>query len=189
MKSDRIQRARRQKRGTASVEVVVMLPFFILVYAGVYYMHGHYSGRQQAMLTARTCAWSFAAAGCPKSGEEDFKRCLSPKGDGADLLELPADDSPPPTHDPDGVGSKVGHALDTIQKIPVLGDAVGWLFGRPLGASATQLVQLPRPAVSNTERIAVTGRYYTMCNSTPKSWSTLAKDIFCSVLGKGTLNC
>jgi hypothetical protein len=56
----------------------MMLAFFIICFFGIYWMHAHYAGRQQAMLRARSCAWVYAAGGCEdKAG---LTKCLADDG-------------------------------------------------------------------------------------------------------------
>src|SRR3954453_9582048 len=53
------------RRGTASVEVVVMLPVFVILFASGFYLHGLITAAQDAGIAARGCAWAHAVAGCP----------------------------------------------------------------------------------------------------------------------------
>jgi hypothetical protein len=80
-----------RQRGTASVEVVMMLPFFIVAFFGVYWMHAHYVGRQQAMLRARSCGWVYAAGAC--EDKEGLRKCL--ENDGRAQVEPSAGTSKP----------------------------------------------------------------------------------------------
>jgi len=182
------QQARKRRRGTASIEAIVILPFFIFMFASVYYMHAHYSGRQQAMLIARTCLWKFAAEGCKPEDKEELTACLAPTGGEADEPDLkPDDEHPQKTHD--GVTGGAARVLDVIQKIPVLKNAIAWLFGKPVSATALYVVKLPAYTMQKKERYVAAGSYHTLCNSPPKNWGTLAKEIFCGFLGAGTLGC
>jgi hypothetical protein len=67
-----------RRRGTASVEVVMMLPVFIVAFFGLYWMHSHYMARQQAMSRARSCGWVYAAGAC--EDKDGLKKCLENDG-------------------------------------------------------------------------------------------------------------
>jgi hypothetical protein len=198
MDAPRRSRAKLRQRGTASVEAIIMLPFFIFMFASVYLMHAHYSGRQQAMLTARSCVWRFAANGCREDEKEDLQECLSPNGAEPAPVDVRKEDEPPPQQERDeeaqkqkegGVTGGVADVLAVLEKIPILKSAVTWLFGRPVGATAKRIVQLPSYALPKQDRFVAYGSYHTLCNSIPKSFSQLGKDIFCSFVGSGTFDC
>jgi len=183
LKTRRTRAARTRRRGTASVEVVMMLPFFIILYAGIYYIHAHYIGRQQAQLRARACTWEFAASGC-----EDRRRleaCLKDPTDGEAPTDAPSvpgeNEAPAVATSSVGGGSGV---LDKLSKIPLLGGAITWLFGKPVTVTAGQLAHIPdKPSLDGTTAIRVSGKYYTMCNTVPKDWDDVAVQIFCEFMG------
>ena len=54
----------RCERGTASGEIVVMLPVFILLFFGVMHIHRQGLAQQEAQTAARACAYYFAVNGC-----------------------------------------------------------------------------------------------------------------------------
>lgn len=209
-----IERRRLRQRGTASVEVVMMLPFFIIVFFGLYWMHAHYMGRQQAMLRARSCGWVYAAGAC-----EDKKRlteCLANDGreksegsaqagggangtwpnPSADQTNEPADPSspepgqgqqqgPPAKAGGDIGGSQTTAVLSKLEGIPLLGDAIKWIFGKPVTINADEPISTTTPELFSTEvQGTVTGHYSTLCNSKPENWKNVAHDIFCKFVGK-----
>ena len=61
-------RRNRGSRGAALVEALVVLPFFILIFAGIGYLGKLYSTRQVVGVQARKCAWMAAYNACPSSG-------------------------------------------------------------------------------------------------------------------------
>ena len=164
-----------RQRGTASVEVVMMLPFFIMVYAGLHYVHGRYLGRELALTRARACAWAYSKAGC--DGPEP-PECEKPDTGGAAL-----DD---PKNNADGGALSV---INKIGEIPFIGDLVkapfDMLFGDPLAIKAYQDVRLPSDPSLGPEVFKVGGaykgtpHYFTLCNTKRKDWGDVAKDIFC----------
>jgi len=186
----RARAARLRRRGTASVEVIVMLPFFLIAYSGIYFMYGHYMGRQQALLRARSCAWVYAAGGCEDKGALDS--CLSNpppvlNPDGSE--KHPTAVQPPDGSDPDTKvraadgENPVSEVIEKLEGIPVLGDAIKWLLGKPVTVHARQLVHLSKSSLKPGD-ISVGSEYHTICNSVAKRWEQVAKDIFCNFVGK-----
>lgn len=197
----------------------MMLPFFIIVFLGIYWMHGHYAGRQQAMLRARSCAWVFAAGACEDSTKLD--ECLKndggrsaekehkaqgdangswPKPDaqqtaGAKKEEgasaLSDQQGPPMQADGEIGGAKVNEVMSKLEGIPLLGSAIKWLFGKPVTVNAREPISVPRPTFVDgaIDDILVRGSYHTLCNSKPQSWSDLANKIFCNFVGKNFPGC
>lgn len=166
-----------------------MLPFFLIVYAGIFYMHSHYMGRQQALLRARSCTWSYAAAGCPD--KEELRKCLAPSTFTLGEVSQSGPDEegagPPPVETAGvgttQVGSDLGGRLDKLKKVPLLGGVITWLFGEPVSATAIQLVQIHESLISRAERKPLKAHYYMMCNTAPKNWEDTAKRIFCGFVG------
>lgn len=205
-----------RQRGTASVEVVMMLPFFFIVFFGIYWIHGHYAGRQQAMLRARSCGWVYAAGAC--EDKKGLEACLKddgrPDGDkekasgsasgrwpNADPSQRtppstgndpnqqqpPADDQDGPPAEAGGElgGSKTTAVLSKLEGIPLLGDAIKWLFGKPVTVNANEPTTVPEPTyLGEQQDVMVGGSYHTLCNSKPENWKELAHDIFCKFVGK-----
>lgn len=186
---------RRRRAGTASVEVIVMLPFFLIVYSGIYFMYGHYMGRQQALLRARSCAWTYAAGGC--DDKETLETCLrnpprTPNADGTERDEdapakQPSDDANAEIKagavGGDDPNNPVAKVINTLEGIPVLGDAIKWLLGKPVTVQGRQFVHLSKSSLKASD-IIVGAKYHTLCNSVPKRWEQVAKDIFCNFVGK-----
>lgn len=191
----------------------MMLPFFIIVFFGIYWMHAHYAGRQQAMLRARSCAWVFAAGACEdkatleaclkddggRSAEKDSKAGGAANGswpnpdaeqaggptkeEGA--TELDDQQGPPAKAGGEIGGSKVNSVLSKLEGIPLLGDAIKWIFGKPVTVNAREPISAVTPSFTQAEmqEILVGGSYHTLCNSKPQSWKDLAHDIFCNFVG------
>jgi hypothetical protein len=169
-----------------------MLPLFILMFASIYLMHGHFVGRQQAMARARSCVWAYAMKGCPdqEPDKRRLRKCLDPpNGVRAKDADVKSDDEENPDRYTDAPADRVGDVLDKVGKIPALGGAVRWLFGKPVEAKAVQEVRLPAYTLPKQDRFFAAAKYYTMCNSVPKDWGQVGKDIFCSFVGKGTFGC
>ncbi|UJR82148.1 TadE/TadG family type IV pilus assembly protein [Sandaracinus amylolyticus] len=54
----------RDTRGAAYAEVVLMMPVFISLFAGIGFFHHFYMARMDAAAEARRCAWAYANGGC-----------------------------------------------------------------------------------------------------------------------------
>jgi hypothetical protein len=59
------------RRGTATIEAVMALFVFVLVWAGVHYMGDLYNAQLRTESEARTCAWLISAGAC----EVEVKGC------------------------------------------------------------------------------------------------------------------
>src|SRR5262249_32673452 len=80
-----MRRSRRSARGTALIEVTIVLTFLAIVFAGVVYLGRRELALQQALLTARSCAWRYAHGACkelpPGCPEEMFQRGVADEPD------------------------------------------------------------------------------------------------------------
>ena len=152
----------------------MMLPFFIIAYAGLYYMHGLYTARQQALTKARACAWEYARNACTSVPAG----CEAVSGD--------AVWSSGSTEDPSNSASSGGGSiLSNIRSVPVVGTLIGGvidgIFGRPLRADASHETRFT-PKFAPQAR-TVGGEYFTLCNTEPRTWGQVARDIFCGFVG------
>jgi hypothetical protein len=50
--------------GAASIEAVVLLPCFLLLFFAIYGIHSRYEAKQRALANARHCAWVYSQRGC-----------------------------------------------------------------------------------------------------------------------------
>ena len=88
-----------------------------------------------------------------------------------------------------GVGnSKVGKIMNKFESVPVLGDALHYLFGTPVLGKARQSVRFNQSRIAHTE-VTIGGAYGTLCNSVPKKWSNVAHEIFCGFMNNEFPNC
>jgi hypothetical protein len=60
----RSRRSRRGERGAALTETIVVVPVFIVIFAGMIFFHQTVAKTQQAMAIARRDAWNRALQGC-----------------------------------------------------------------------------------------------------------------------------
>lgn len=167
----------------------MMLPFFLIVFGGLYYMHGHYMGRQQALLRARSCTWTYAAGGC--QDRKTLDACLTDRaGNTPDAPQQANEetDSPPVNGDDVGDGSGPGF-LKKLANAPVIGGAITWLFGKPVSVRAKEPVHLRHNPTAGPSEFVVRGSYFTMCNTVPKPWAGVAHEVFCGFVGDDFPSC
>jgi len=55
---------RRQSRGAASIEAVIVLPVFVILFVGIFFVRDLHASKLRADEQARRCAWLYSAAGC-----------------------------------------------------------------------------------------------------------------------------
>jgi hypothetical protein len=59
---------RKGERGAALVEMLVVVPVFIVLFAGMIFLHRTVAKTQRSMLAARREAWKSAMSGCAANG-------------------------------------------------------------------------------------------------------------------------
>ena len=62
--ASRSTRSRRRQRGAAYAETVVMLPFFIMVWSCIIYVHNAYAEKVKLMAKNRNCVMTYAYDAC-----------------------------------------------------------------------------------------------------------------------------
>jgi hypothetical protein len=74
------RRFARRTRGVASVEAVVALPFFVLIFVSLFYLRDELLKKHQLSMTARTCAWLYSESNCQAipAGCQDYLTVPSP---------------------------------------------------------------------------------------------------------------
>lgn len=156
------------QRGTASVEIVVMLPVFILLFLGVMHIHSKGLAQQEAQTAARACAYYFAVNGCTDDAAEH------PICDGIDVGKTAKiKDAGSDTEEHHGF-------LTEVEGWPILGTAVQMLFGE--GSRA--LAQREAQSFIGTEPSQVSGRFFMVCNTRSVSWSDRMGELLCGAASK-----
>jgi len=160
----------RCQRGTASVEIVVMLPLFILLFVGVIHVHRVGLVRQEALATARACAFHFAVNGCTDAAAEH-----------AICAGLNPQKGSPLTNDEAGKDTREHHSLiEAIGSWKVVDHLVSGLFGARASARAERSV----PGFMSRHDRKVQGTFYVVCNTVPESWSDKASELMCGAASK-----
>jgi hypothetical protein len=146
------------------MEIVVMLPVFILLFLGVLHIHSAGLARQNAQSAARACACHYAVNGCTEEAAKD------PICDG---LQVGKEGSV------EGGDEDTKQAQDSIwdelSSWPVFGKVVSLLFGEGASARSEQVAQA---FVGDHDR-KVSGRFYMVCNTVSQSWSGKISELLC----------
>jgi len=146
----------------------MLLPVFILIFAGIVYVEKLWENRQQTLLQARKCAWLYANAGC--DAQNLPQACV-------DVLQNTTELSESNTL----AKSMNGGVLDGLTEVPLIGPVVEGLFASAFYSRSSRQIQ--RTPVLGEETVVVVGSYYLMCNEKKRDMLDLIKDAFCSTLG------
>lgn len=159
-----IARFLRDTRGAVFAEAAVMLPFFIIVWGCINFVHDYYSARITLSARAKTCAWQYANDGCVGALPPG---CLRSGGSG----DVTTSDLP------DGAGSIV----DDFAALPIVHGAVTRVLGQSANISADSTVA--RPPVLGGGTTALYSRHSVMCNELPRDPIEVARPAFCALTG------
>ncbi len=160
-------KTRRRRSGTASLEAVMLLSVFILIFAGIRYVETLWESRQQVLLQARKCAWLYANAGCE---EENLPQdCIEILQDATGLPERNA-----------LAESMNGGVLDGLAEVPLIGPVIEGLFANAFTSRAERQVQ--QTPLIGERTVAIIGNYYLMCNEKKRDMLDLITDAFCSTV-------
>ncbi len=154
--------------GTASVEAVVVLPVFIIIFVSVFYVRSQVLSRQAAETKARTCAWAYSMINCEDAYPPGCEVVLQP-GNGAGRVT-------------DTVGNAIsGVASDRAGPVitNVLQPAIDTVFGSSLDARTKQSYQ--RPALYGGGTATSSGSYHLACNLKTETLPEVAQDAWNSL--------
>jgi hypothetical protein len=157
----------RDTRGAAYTEVIVMMPVFISLFAGIGFFHHLYSARMDAGTLARRCAWAYANGGCDAvpAGCEGVTRGSAPPT------------SPSPAQgDVDEARGQVAQ-LDDEMPMPAASSILDAILGTTTTTRADEQVPMPQ-WIGGGERPA-TCRYAVACNERERTLGSLVRDAFC----------
>jgi hypothetical protein len=151
---------RRTHQGSASVEVVVMLPVFVVLFTGIHHVHGVAMARLEARAAARGCAYQFAMAAC---------RDLSP------AVDLCASAEPLRGAPLDGASGEdaSNSVLESIEDWPLLGPMVTSVFGESASARAEREAH----AYLGDDPTVAVGDLHLVCNTEPRAWNGIASHV------------
>lgn len=165
---------RNCERGTASLEAVLVLAVFLIVYVGLFHMHKLQGNVLVARAQARSCAWRYSNAGC---------RDGAPDGCGeASTSDMQLADE----NDSDrGI-------LDSITDLGVIGPVLGQVLGTAVDLRVGRTVE--HTAMFGDEDITVGARIYLLCNERNRTMEEIAQDTACALIARdsflgSTLGC
>ena len=144
----------RDERGTASIEAAVMLPFFIIAWAGLLYTYTGQDTLLKQRTLARHCAWAYSNSGC---------ETLPPGCEAMGRTAMPSDGAP------------------DWSSVPVLGTFVPTFFGEMVTVGSSQ--ELQRPPLFGGGTANATAPYSIMCNERYRSMGEILHDTMCDQLG------
>lgn len=162
---------KRCARGTASVEAVIALPVFVVLFIGLFFVRELTGAKLEADRHARSCAWAYAMnncehipAGCagvllvPSSGAPDA-------GFEAKLREAEN-------------GMRSGEGSGVVMKIlrSIVLDAVTSSVTKKF--DATKPLQRERPNLFGGGKSQVIGKYRLSCNLPSKTQQQFAEDVW-----------
>jgi hypothetical protein len=161
-------RSRAAERGAATVEALVLLPAFFLIWALVHFVHGVMAEKILVGQIARTCAWEHMTSGC----ETPPPRCTIASG-----AEMADDDLV------DGVAAVAALQAELQAYRVDVEAAIGPIF-RPF-FGVTRKGEVARPALVGEGAAAVAVQLSTMCNDRPGEQTvvSVATPSFCALTG------
>lgn len=149
-------------RGAASVEAVVVLPIFLVLFISLFYVRDQVLAKQAAQEQARTCAWLYSWNNCNAQGMP--AECEGVVTDNPMLGEVPSEVT-------DALGGDSFFADIVAGMIePVLEVA----FGSSADAKVTR--DVARPLLYGGETSTVVGKYHIACNLAPTTAPEVALD-------------
>lgn len=157
------------------VEAVVVIPVLLVLWLSLYYAGGLFLARQEADVTARSCAWLYSANDCEEV----------PAGCGEFLVDSHAASVAPEVSDTLPHGAQT--AMNGGDAEDIIGSIFSELVATPFLAAFTSSVDakvdqpVQQPALYGGGMKVVSGRYHLACNlrrDTPeamakRAWSTL----------------
>jgi hypothetical protein len=171
MKSRLATLAREQQRGAATVEAILALFAFILIWSGVIYMGRLYQTQLQAKATARTCAWLMSASACQSTPSE------------CSVVIHDEDDSDKSQNLKDRAETLAFRGrIARLAQAPLKGQLAN-LFGGHVGATSAHPIE--RPPLLGGGTVELSARYSLPCNTKKTTVKDTASDMMNTVLEDG----
>jgi len=158
----------RDTRGSAMTEGVIILPFLIIVFGCIYWVHARYMKRIQVGIEARACAWAYvnnACEGDPPAG------CKIDPGATMTNDDFTAE-----------LGESGTSAIEELRNaVGILGPVLDAVFGRDI--TTTVQAEVPRPQVIGGGSRKVIAQYALVCNEKRRDLLDVVWDIFHDLTG------
>ncbi len=148
-------------RGVASAEAVVALPFFVLIFVGLFYVRDELLKKHQLGMMARTCAWIYSENNCQvfPPGCQDYLKPPSPSSSKAsDELHQKMTDA---EHSASALSEVVGKVVTDL-----ISDVIDSAFSQSF--YATPKGSVTRPALFGGGSRGVSSKYHLECNLAEK---------------------
>ncbi|MDX2051725.1 MAG: TadE/TadG family type IV pilus assembly protein [Polyangiaceae bacterium] len=158
----------RSERGVASVEAVILLPIFLLLFFGILYVARVNDAKLVALTEARSQAWIASMQSCEGSSAEQNQQHPEAKGvhDAVGKALTPSTQSTSNTTSLP-IGGVIGKILNAPLKT---------LFGESVTTHASRTV--PRPAFLGGKEATVVGSYRLPCNLKPQTLWDVASSLW-----------
>jgi hypothetical protein len=160
---------RARERGTASVEGVIVLPVFVVLFVGVFFVRDLLSAKLATDEEARRCAWQYSANACEAvpTGCEDVLKGVH-RGNITPNLDTTIGQL-------EKGFSTNSDATTAVKKIieNVVVDAIAKAFTRSLDANKT--IEQGRPGLFGGGNSIVSGKYRLACNIPKQEGDNIAK--------------
>jgi hypothetical protein len=170
-----MQRLRyRSCRGVASVEAVVVLPVFVIIFISLFYLRDLAVTKQAAEEHARTCAWLYSAKDCEGEVPEGCGDVLAPASAPSVIAPDVEEAFNEGVKDLEKGKTPSGGKLVSGAIAPLIGSALEAAFGRAIEADARHTVE--KPALFGGGQRTVQGRYHLACNLQPTIPGKVAED-------------
>lgn len=172
-----------RQRGTAMVEGVIVLPVFLLLFVGVFYLRDMVTRRQALDTLARSCAWRYADNGCeviPDDCAEDNLLQKTPfegNDQGEEWITGQGDDLRESIKSAEG-GTDGDKVVDAVWGI--VSQALEETFTK--AATATPQGTLKPPALIGGEEKVVTSHFQLSCNLKPVTAKSLVMEAWQGVM-------
>lgn len=162
------------RRGTATVEAILMLTVFLLLWAGTRYMGELYTTQMQQEVKARGCAWIVASSGCKQIPPEcQTEEASASEPEESNLLRQAlslAESETASDDDSDGDTKAASRVQDQVDQ------EISGLFSKRTRISATKERAAP-PLLGGGSRI-LSASHQLPCNSVPRAGESLSDEIF-----------
>jgi hypothetical protein len=196
--------ARQRARGAAYVEAILVVCFMIVIFVGVQYLSRYFDAKQQALGTARRCAWIFSKDACvhdPDCGQPNHIACLPAdceealgfsKGQNGNIETDPneklATNIKNAENDAETQKGKPSDGSDSQEKLKggvdaKMGPMMEMVVGQSVTAIASNHIDLPR-MVPNAQS-DTTVSYFMPCNLAHQNAFDVAMDLFFDLIPGG----
>lgn len=150
------------QRGATTIEAILVLTLFLLLWVGVSYVGRLYDGKLKTRADARLCAWKISLSACVEIPSECEARTEeAPNTKGSDKLRSSREDAT----SGDDSAKEFDEALDT---------EIDGLFKKRISASSNREVR--GAAHIDQENVTISSEYSLPCNSKPTTIGQMGRD-------------